>query len=317
MDLRWNIIEGPYKEIQDVIRNGNTYSIKRNLEQECHFIELLKGLHPSFDKQPNGYFFLTLYEAKRKQWFLDVYHRLLELNVCLAGMDLLRHFRYSEHKAETDFQICEENENELRIRLQVRFGDEEIPLIKLQRILLGNQHHLLLKGDKIAILDETWLQKHATIIKHGRIRDNAIFVERWLAITQHDKSSTDQLLKPVFNEKWWEHWELWQTDELCTLVPPIVELAKLRQYQQKGYEWLVLLANAGAGACLADDMGLGKTLQTICFLANRLEANPGMKHLVVCPSSLIYNWQQELKKFTPGLRVLVYHGSGRKSESLT
>ncbi len=311
------LIEGPYKEIEDLIRNGKSYSIKRNLEQETQFIELLKGLHPSFEQQRNGYFFLTFDEAKKKQWFLKVYHHLIELNVRLAGMDLLRHFRYSEHKAETDFQIKEENGNELKIQLHVRFGAEEVPLIKLQRILLSGQHHLLLKDDKIAILDEAWLQKYATIIKHGRILDNEIFLERWLAITQHEPGSGEQVLNPVFNKEWWRQWEQWQTGDLCTSVPAIVELAELRPYQQKGYEWMVLLAKAGAGACLADDMGLGKTLQTICFLANRLEANPEMKHLVVCPSSLIYNWQQELQKFTPGLRILVYHGAGRKPENLT
>ncbi len=72
-----------------------------------------------------------------------------------------------------------------------------------------------------------------------------------------------------------------------------------------------LLAEAGCSGCLADDMGLGKTLQTICFIASRIEINATGKHLVVCPSSLIYNWQQELTRFAPSLNTAIYHGAAR------
>jgi SNF2 family DNA or RNA helicase len=89
----------------------------------------------------------------------------------------------------------------------------------------------------------------------------------------------------------------------------------LRPYQQKGYEWMRLLSEIHAGGCLADDMGLGKTLQTIAYLASRLEKYPEALHLVVCPSSLLYNWQQELQRFAPTIPVLLHHGPQRKAES--
>jgi SNF2 family DNA or RNA helicase len=79
---------------------------------------------------------------------------------------------------------------------------------------------------------------------------------------------------------------------------------------------MLLLAEAGAGACLADDMGLGKTLQTICFIAWQLQQQPERQHMIICPSSLIYNWQQELQKFAPSVSVLVYHGGTRKAAEL-
>lgn len=88
----------------------------------------------------------------------------------------------------------------------------------------------------------------------------------------------------------------------------------MRPYQQKGFEWLTLLAEAGAGGCLADDMGLGKTLQTITYLAYYIHHNPKSVNIIVCPSSLIYNWQQELQKFAPGISSIVYHGSNRNAD---
>jgi SNF2 family DNA or RNA helicase len=93
--------------------------------------------------------------------------------------------------------------------------------------------------------------------------------------------------------------------------------ATLRPYQQEGYAWLVFLYEHRFGACLADDMGLGKTLQAICLLAaiqeGRIKTSPGVKgpHLVVVPTSLLFNWEQELARFAPGLKVHAYSGSER------
>jgi SNF2 family DNA or RNA helicase len=98
-------------------------------------------------------------------------------------------------------------------------------------------------------------------------------------------------------------------------VPASIQ-ATLRPYQQKGFEWLKMLSAINAGACLADDMGLGKTLQTICFIADRLEQVKEGMTLIVCPSSLIYNWQQEVAKFAPHLRSYIHHGAARNISSI-
>ncbi|HVZ86386.1 MAG TPA: DEAD/DEAH box helicase [Polyangia bacterium] len=79
--------------------------------------------------------------------------------------------------------------------------------------------------------------------------------------------------------------------------------ASLRAYQQQGVNWLVFLRGAGLGGVLADDMGLGKTLQAMCAFQGRT--------LVVAPTSVLFNWQAELARFRPSLKVCVYHGAGR------
>jgi hypothetical protein len=79
--------------------------------------------------------------------------------------------------------------------------------------------------------------------------------------------------------------------------------AELRPYQREGIDWLAFMSRAGLGAMLADDMGLGKTLQALCALAAPC--------LVVAPASVLHNWQREVARFRPSLRVNVYHGGGR------
>ena len=89
-------------------------------------------------------------------------------------------------------------------------------------------------------------------------------------------------------------------------VEPPGFMATLRPYQRRGLGWLQFLHKLGLGGCLADDMGLGKTPTTLAHLA----ALPG-PHLVICPLSVVRNWEAEAARFTPFLRVAVHHGTGR------
>ena len=84
--------------------------------------------------------------------------------------------------------------------------------------------------------------------------------------------------------------------------------ATLRPYQETGYKWLRMLDYYGLGGVLADDMGLGKTIQTITFLLSKIEKKGG-KYLVVCPSSVVFNWKREFRQFAPEVGCLVISGS--------
>ncbi|MBT9778133.1 hypothetical protein GPL15_16655 [Clostridium sp. MCC353] len=89
--------------------------------------------------------------------------------------------------------------------------------------------------------------------------------------------------------------------------------AELRPYQEHGYRWLMTLDQLGFGGILADDMGLGKTVQTIAFLLARKQRG-SRKSLVVCPASLVYNWESEIRRFSEGLAVDVISGSVKERE---
>ena len=105
--------------------------------------------------------------------------------------------------------------------------------------------------------------------------------------------------------------QLEQKDRLEQLDAPDDFLGILRPYQQLGYSWLAFLMKWGLGACLADDMGLGKTVQSLAALQlDRQQGNP-RPNLLVCPTSVINNWQREAARFTPGLCALLHHGPNR------
>ncbi len=97
---------------------------------------------------------------------------------------------------------------------------------------------------------------------------------------------------------------------LRSMATPAGFAGQLRPYQERGLSWLSFLGELGLGGILADDMGLGKTIQLLSLIAARGAEDVGPT-LLVCPMSLVGNWQREAARFTPGLRVHVHHGADR------
>uniref|UniRef100_A0AAU2JKE8 DEAD/DEAH box helicase n=1 Tax=Streptomyces sp. NBC_00049 TaxID=2903617 RepID=A0AAU2JKE8_9ACTN len=104
------------------------------------------------------------------------------------------------------------------------------------------------------------------------------------------------------------------TGELAPLAQPAALKATLRDYQARGLAWLDLMTSLGLGGCLADDMGLGKTVTLIALHLHRDRPEPT---LVVCPASLLGNWQREIEKFAPGTPVRRFHGGSRSLDDLS
>jgi SNF2 family DNA or RNA helicase len=311
------IAEGAWKESFEVSNNGEAIVVKRNKDEETAFKKLLEALHPNFVKQLNGYYYLSFADAQKKQWFLKVYHQLLEMNIEVIGMDMLTHFRYSPHKPITAVQVTGKTTETLTIKFSLQFGEEKIPLTELQKILIAGQRAVMLKDGSLGILPEEWLANYGAIIRHSKVDQHQLTVPQWMAISHQNNEHEATSIKTSVSENWWNNWQHWQQTDAVLYPAPTTIKASLRPYQQKGFEWMKLLAEVNAGACLADDMGLGKTLQTICFIADKLQHTKDGLALIVCPSSLIYNWQQEISKFAPHLRTYIHHGTARTHEKIS
>lgn len=193
---------------------------------------------------------------------------------------MLKHFRLSPHKANTTIDIVEKSEQSITLKVKIEFGKEPVPLNELQKTLLAGQRAVLLKDGTLGVLGEEWLQQYATIFKHGRVAKDQVTIASWMAMHEKKEEGDNSILQKTIPQNWWQKWKDWQQGETKIYELPSLVKTQLRPYQHKGYEWMRLLSELGAGACLADDMGLGKTLQTISFICAEVEKTKTQKRLL-------------------------------------
>ena len=122
-------------------------------------------------------------------------------------------------------------------------------------------------------------------------------------------------LKMTFNESFRQlHEKLKGFNSIEPVKSPPSLKGVLRDYQHKGLDWLEFLKGFRFGGILADEMGLGKTLQVLALIKNLADAGERLPCLVVCPTTLVWNWQAEVNKFVPDLKVVVPQGPQRRAQ---
>ncbi|MCP5518417.1 MAG: DEAD/DEAH box helicase [Verrucomicrobiales bacterium] len=183
----------------------------------------------------------------------------------------------------------------------------------IQRLLLGGQSHARLPNGRVALIDTGAVAEF-----QETLLDCA---PEQLAGRYRVPQSQAAFLNTTLNERGWEPkappaWRQrarQQSGQAALPCPPLGELDDvLRPYQKQAVAWLWFLRENGFGGILADEMGLGKTLETLAFLRSMRTGGerPGPV-LVVCPTSLVFNWAAEARKFTPEIRVLELQGADR------
>ncbi|MEO5675240.1 MAG: DEAD/DEAH box helicase [Chitinophagales bacterium] len=294
---------------QMVLIEETFYKVSRKVDKEEELMQLIRAQHPMFSRQPNGFFYLPLGEAIRKNWFLDFYHHMQENQVVVYGIKDLKKFRYNTSKA--DFSVSASSGIDwFDVKIRISFGETIVPLNDLKKAAIAGQNYVLLSDGTIGMLPEEWVHRFSMILKIGELRDDHLQVSKfhWTLIDELHMQLNNEALMLELNEKRKRLSNIGRHGEVS--VPEAVK-ASLRDYQHAGFQWLCLLDHLGWGGCLADDMGLGKTLQTLTFLQHLKEKDKGVTHLIVCPTSLIFNWETEIKKFTPTLNYHLHYGNDR------
>lgn len=127
--------------------------------------------------------------------------------------------------------------------------------------------------------------------------------------------STELPVDEIVTEDWLNEWleRFNQPGKMNELAQPAGLTGTLRPYQRYGYSWLSFFHQWGLGACLADDMGLGKTIQTLALLLKEKESKGSLPGpvLLVCPTSVVTNWEREIRRFAPGLSTYIHQGPSR------
>ena len=197
-------------------------------------------------------------------------------------------------------------------------GGETFSAADIQRLILSGQNHTRLKNGKMAVIDTGAVEELQEVLLDCAPQQHA----QGYRISSKQAGFLDATLRQHTDWKVqaptaWRDRAARQSGETKLACPPLGDLENvLRPYQKQGVAWLHFLRENGFGGILADEMGLGKTLQTLAFLRslrNRSGAPLGehSPHLIVCPTSLVFNWVAEAKKFTPELKVLALHGPDR------
>jgi superfamily II DNA or RNA helicase len=205
------------------------------------------------------------------------------------------------------------------IYANVRFGEFEIPFLKLRTLILNKKREFTLPNGEVAVIPEAWFTKYSELfsfLEHADGIDQLVLHKHHLALVQ--ELERDGLAATIMSRKLER---LRDFEEIESFPLPMAFNGTLRPYQKAGYDWMNFLRQYRFGGCLADDMGLGKTVMTLAMLQGRKEALQAAAErgddadsrpsLLVMPTSLLYNWELEAKKFTPSLRVMVYTGTYR------
>ena len=217
--------------------------------------------------------------------------------------------------AEQKSRFSREQLYEFDWRLAV--GDESLTDEEINLLAAAKAPLVRLRGQWVAIDPEQLRRGLEFLASEGRGRASAARILT-LAAAHPDDNELPMEIAGIAADGWLGDLLAGTTaQQIETITPPDSLHAQLRPYQQRGLSWLAFLSQVGLGACLADDMGLGKTLQLLALeVTERVE--PAGPSLLLCPMSLVGNWQAEARKFAPDLRVYAHHGPQRlRGQDLT
>ncbi|HYQ56855.1 MAG TPA: DEAD/DEAH box helicase, partial [Draconibacterium sp.] len=310
-----------YKTTRDLAwEKGILKTIKKTGLKEDNGSYTLNGVS-LLEPQNALYFFINWLNEKRPQ--------LEEKGIRIKQQQLDKKFYTGSQKLELKTQT---KGDWFDVYAVVNFGEFSIPFIQLKKYILNDIREFELPNGEIAVLPEEWFARYKGLLPFGKQQGEHLkFEKHHFTLLQNSIQQVDKDVK--------QKYEKLINAEMATPVLPANLKATLRNYQEEGFNWMYGLYKNGLGGCLADDMGLGKTLQTLTLLLKLKRMRQGIKihdpvdasgqrdlfadeekseevvqpaSLIVVPTSLVHNWTNEIKKFTPALKVYQHVGTQRK-----
>ncbi len=300
----------------DVIipRDGIVTIIKRNEAVEREYLDLIQSLHSDIIfKKSEGFYHLPGTAVLANNWFFRFSELMRDNNIEVSGFEGLKNLRVNVHKPQTQIQVSS-GIDWFDASVELKFGEQSVSIIEVKRALSQQQNFVRLADGSLGLLPDEWLKKYSLLLKMGETKGSNVRLKKIHfnildeLLTEIDESTIQNELD-VKREKL----ESILNNDFGDIDPPTHLIATLRPYQLAGFQWLIFLNEAGWGGILADDMGLGKTVQTLAFFQHYKNLHPKALFMVVCPTTLMYNWENEIKKFTPELTHVIHHGPKRNS----
>ncbi|HNR68398.1 MAG TPA: DEAD/DEAH box helicase [bacterium] len=309
-DGQWVDYNDP--QSQKIVPGEDEKSLIRVIRQKQQEDEIANQLMATGLKRETDAFHLPLNRAMN--WMSTNLPEMVARNFAVEGLDHLRKFHIRTADPHVKMQVSTEIDW-FDLNLEISIEGIPLSLLALRRAFRQNQPYLKLHDGSLAILPVSWMKRYAHLFNFAQVEQDRIRLQ------QHHLTLIDILFDEADISTADHAFEI-RRDILRNFsriephpLPPSMEEV-LRPYQKSGYDWLNFLKTFQFGGCLADDMGLGKTVQTLALLLN--EKNSSKKRLtslIICPTSVVFNWQQEVNKFAPSLEVLAHVGLDRAADT--
>jgi len=312
--------------------------IQRDLKWEKFVIEFLISFELIFDKDINFKINFTGENVEKQNFETINWLNNNSEKIEKFGIEIKQKFiniKYYTKEILLDFKVKTERDW-FDIYAMVKFGTFELPFIKLKRHLKTGNRLFQLPDSTFAVIPDEWFAKYTSLLTISE-GDNVNFKIKKYHFATLDNIENNNILHEGTKLN-----NIFKNIEEHNFSIPTSINANLRDYQKYGFAWLYTLYENNFGGCLADDMGLGKTLQTIVLLTKLIEERKNvaknivsdkknvvqqnlfetnlsvpkkrkLPSLIVMPKSLIFNWFNEFKKFSPHIKVLNYVGSFREN----
>ncbi|MBW3467442.1 DEAD/DEAH box helicase [Arthrospiribacter ruber] len=300
-------------EQSTIIDADNKAIYLRDEDYEDEYVEFLRKLHPNFKNAGSqGLFYLNQDSFMKDLWFFKAFEKLKSEQVRVFGLEKIKIKKYNPFPPAISMEFGS-TQDWFEVSAKVAFGDQKVKLKDIKKALDRDQEFVELADGSIGVLPQEWVKKFSKLFRSGEAEKEGLKVPKTLFHVL-DEFEEAQSFPEVIRELEEKKAKLAEFTQIKTAKIPKKLKAELRKYQHTGLNWLNFLQEYQWGGILADDMGLGKTLQMIALICKLIEQNKKAKVLVVAPTTLLFNWRNELEKFAPHLGYFVHHGN--RSDSL-
>ncbi len=314
--MRYGPVEVPILSQRQVFGQdapGKPFLVKRDSEAENDFVSLLIRQHPDFEEQlenPLPYFYLHRRRFVDDDWFFNAFQEWQEQGISTLGFNELKGIAVRPQKAHVSIHVTS-GINWFNTELAVHFGTKKATVKQLRKAVKNKSKYVQLDDGSKGVLPEEWLQRFESFFNAGEVFGEVLLTPKAGFGTLAELYDEHMLTEEVKQELKRYQTVFSGSHQLPPAQTPDDLLTTLRPYQQQGLSWLNFLDDFNLGGCLADDMGLGKTIQVIAFILLLKRKRGAGTHLLVAPNSVVHNWQQEVARFAPSLKLTVWHGAGR------
>jgi non-specific serine/threonine protein kinase len=287
--------------------------VHRNRPAEQEFVAKMQNLHSNFIYQEDTQALaLKGTDVLKNNWFFLFVDAMNEMKTPVYGFDALKNFRFNTARPSTKIFI-NSNTDWFDARIDIVFGDQQVSVAEVKRALANKQQFVQLGDGTLGILPEEWLKKYSLLFRVGEGKTNQLKLSRYhMSVIDELYENRDENELVLKLEEKYEN--LKEFNKIKEIDLPVQLQGTLRPYQVSGYHWLNYLSEVKWGGILADDMGLGKTVQALTYMQHFKNEHGKLQSMVVCPTTLIYNWENEIKKFTPKLTYCIHHGATRSRD---